>query len=193
MDIRVSGDDMPLAIMPLDTPAGAQAAAQASDTKPGRRKSCAAAQMQIIIRGMEKNHGPKTIVDNHEDAGLTVEGVKSVLKRMKKRSKDPERKSGSGRKRTTRTEENIATVKGILDDNPRCSLNSLVAEARIKRTAVQRIVKQDLGLKSYAQVKMQRVLEPAREKRLALCTRQLEQMNDNFALDLRLVFFAVEK
>ena len=98
MDIRVTGEDIPLAMMPLDTPVGAQAAAQASDTKPGRGKSYTATQMQIIIRGMEKNRGPKTILDNHEDAGLTVEGVKSVLKRMKKRGKDPERKSGSGGK-----------------------------------------------------------------------------------------------
>ena len=168
--------------------------AQSAQKKNGRSKSYSPTQMAIILSGKEKGYGPKTIIGNNKDAGLTFEGAKMVLRRLRKSgSDDVSRKSGSGRKRSARTDENVEKVRRIIDGDSGTSLKQLSKETGLSRTAVQTIVKQDLKLKSYSKVKMQRAQEKPREKRLNLCTQWKARMEDGYELDPRRIFFADEK
>lgn len=187
--------DIPAPIAEADEPYGS-----ADDARPARqghgrpkgKKGYTDTQMDIIVKGKEQGYGPKMIVENNLNAGLTEVGVKSVLRRYEVRG-DTSRKIGTGQRRTARTAENVAQEKDILDCDDSTSLSKIARKSGLKRTAVQDTVKKDLKLKNYAKVKMRRVLEGPRQRRLELCKTWKEKMDDGYALGPRTVFFTDEK
>lgn len=58
------------------------------------------------------------------------------------------RKGGSGRRRTSRSAENVETIRQLIEDNPRLSTNALSVMTEIEETAVRRILHKDLNKKS---------------------------------------------
>ena len=79
-------------------------------------------QMSVIMEGYVKEQGYRTIVKGNPDVGLTVQGVKDVIKRLKASGATPEeaggegetsvlrRKRGSGRPRSASSPEAVAKV-----------------------------------------------------------------------------------
>ena len=103
-------------------------------------------------------YGPKTTIENDEEAGLTFKGVKMAPLRLRKPgSDDVSRKSGPGRKRSARTDDNGGRMRRIIDGDFSTSLQQLSKVTGLSRTAAQTIAKQDLELKSYSKVGMQGV------------------------------------
>ena len=82
------------------------------------------------------------------------------------------RKAGSGRKRTMRTEENIAKVKELIEKGQTSEFASLQTIARstgLKRCTVHKIARADLGLRSYRQRKCHRLSAKMKQGRLDAC------------------------
>ena len=82
-----------------------------------------------------------------------------------------ERKRGSGRPRSARTEDNIATVSAMIssqEDAPHThrSPREIERETGISRSSVQRIAKEELDLKIYKRIKAQKLNEACKLKRL---------------------------
>ena len=57
--------------------------------------------------------------------------------------------SGSGRPRSSRSDENISAVKTVIDANPKKSVRRISAELHLSKTSVHRILSQDLELFAY--------------------------------------------
>ena len=69
------------------------------------------------------------------------------------------RKRGSGRPKTVRTQENIDTVAGLVqsqEDKPHShkTPNEIVATTGLKRSSIPRIIDNDLNLKIYKRLRM---------------------------------------
>ena len=57
--------------------------------------------------------------------------------------------SGSGRPRSSRSDENISAVKTVIDANPKKSVRRISAELQLSKTSVHGILSQDLELFAY--------------------------------------------
>ncbi|QQP54710.1 Transposase [Caligus rogercresseyi] len=63
-----------------------------------------------------------------------------------------EKKTRPGRPRETRTEENVARVKRLVEDNPRMTTRQVTAEVSLRSTTVFRLLTEDLGLRNLLSV-----------------------------------------
>ncbi|QQP56432.1 Uncharacterized protein FKW44_001102 [Caligus rogercresseyi] len=63
-----------------------------------------------------------------------------------------EKKTRPGRPRETRTEENVARVKRLVEDNPRMTTRQVAAEVSLPSTTVFRLLTEDLGLRNLLSV-----------------------------------------
>lgn len=77
-----------------------------------------------------------------------------------------QRKPGSGRPRSVRTKSMINKVKRRIQSNPVRSMRKMAKELRVGRSSMQRIVKNDLRMKSRARVKVPLLTKAQRESRL---------------------------
>ena len=77
-------------------------------------------------------------------------------------------KDHSGRKRTARSEENIAMIEERIKESSQ-SLRKLAAETGLKRKSVRRILKHDLKLKSYKLHMSQQLSINDQTRRLEFC------------------------
>ena len=71
---------------------------------------------KVIIRYLRQKfgHGPKKIIDDHPEYNWNIHGLKTLLANIDKTG-EIERKEGSGRPRTVRTEENIEAVEDDIE------------------------------------------------------------------------------
>lgn len=127
---------------------------------------------RIIIKYLriKHGHGPQKIVDDHPEFEWNVNGVKKLLAKIDKTG-DVKRKEGSGRPRTSRTEENVALVEEMIlsqEDNPGTHQTpaEIAAELGIHRRQVQQIIDEDLDLKPIRKNKVQSLDEADMEKRV---------------------------
>ena len=105
------------------------------------------------------------------------------------------RKSGSGRPRSAWTNENIDYVeKEILRQETNPAWHSTLAEVSkrlgISESSVRRIVKNDLKLKLFKQMKGQVLSPPEKQKRIVRARKLLKQLTVN---KLNISFFSDEK
>ncbi|QQP40623.1 Uncharacterized protein FKW44_014734 [Caligus rogercresseyi] len=63
-----------------------------------------------------------------------------------------EKKTRPGSPRETRTEENVARVKRLVEDNPRMTTRQVAAEVYLPSTTVLRLLTEDLGLRNLLSV-----------------------------------------
>lgn len=69
----------------------------------------------------------------------------------------------SGRPKTATTKEIVNKVRDRIKQNPRLSATQLAKDMNVSQESMQRILKNNLGLKSHKQQKFQ-VLKPKQEK-----------------------------
>ena len=103
-----------------------------------------------------------------------------------------ERKEGSGRKITVRTETCVANAKAYMDENKDATLGDLVKDMGLKRTTARRVLKENLALKPLRKLTIQRVKSENKEKRLEMRQKWDEDIASGM-LDLTKIYWAEEK
>ena len=121
---------------------------------------------KIIIKyiRVKYKHGAKQIVKDHPEFQWNVNGVKKLIKKIDETG-SVERRPGSGRPKSARTEENIAAVNELIlsqEDEPGTHRTpaEISLELDIAETSVRRIISDDLELRPLKKIKAQ-CLSPA--------------------------------
>ncbi|QQP55740.1 Transposase [Caligus rogercresseyi] len=77
------------------------------------------------------------------------------------------------RPRETRTEENVARVKCLVEDNPRMNTQQVAAEVSLPSTTVFRLLTEDLGLQTLLSVLVPHQLSEANKTQRVKCSQDL--------------------
>jgi len=98
---------------------------------------------------------------------LEAEHLRAVCRRVDHRGSAVERKAGSGRPKSARSDKNIAAVSELIcsqEDQPGTSksIRTIVAEIGVSVTSVKRIAKNDLKLSSFKRLPIQVISEDTR-------------------------------
>ena len=151
---------------------------------------------KIIIKHyrLEKNYGRKRLLREFPDKGWTVGGLDTLLKKIDKTG-GIERKKGSGRPKSARTDENIETVEELIlsqEEEPGShkTPRQIERETGISHTSIRRIIKYDLKLTPYKRVKGQKLSsldEEKRKKRVSMLLKKITKRT------LKKTFFTDEK
>ena len=120
----------------------------------------------------EQGKGYKAILSSYPEKGWKLCTVKAICQRFHKTGSAVNRKPGSGRPKTARTEENIAAVHDMIcsqEDKPGTSRSSrdIAKELNIDARSVRRIAKKDLHLSAFKRVPVQVISNDTRLKRLS--------------------------
>ena len=97
----------------------------------------------------------------------------------------------SGRKRTGRSDANIATVDNFVSSNTVCTVRKLSASSGISHASLHRILKLDLKFKAYKPQIAQKISETDKEKRLEFCNKIL-MMHETDEINIKNVIFSDE-
>lgn len=100
------------------------------------------------------------------------------------------RKEGSGRPKV-RNEENIGTVRQVIEEHPNTSIRHLQQRVNLSYTTCQRILKQDLHLHPYRLQLFHELLPNDRPRRQQFCQWFVENFHNNDEL-LEKTFFSDE-
>src|SRR6218665_2629083 len=110
---------------------------------------------KIVIKYLRKNkhYGVKQLIKDFPDRGWTLGDLKKLLRKIDLTGSS-ERRTGSGRPRTARKNENIEQVQELVlsqEDKPQSHLmiKEIAREVGISKISVHKIVKQDLALKCF--------------------------------------------
>ena len=112
----------------------------------------------------EQGLGYKAILSAYPDKGWKIDSVKTECRRIDKTGSAVNRKPGSGRPRTARTDANIAAVSELIcsqEDQPGTSRSTrqIAQELNITHASVLSIAKKDLHLSAFKRVPAQVVNE----------------------------------
>jgi len=107
---------------------------------------------------------------------------------------DVKRREGSGRPKSTRTENNINAVRELIssqEDKPgtHATPNEISKILNIPRTSIRRIIAEDLKLQPFKKIKGQRIDTRTKEKRIERCPNLLRVTKQV----LQTAFFSDEK
>ena len=91
---------------------------------------------------------------------------------------DVKRREGSGRPKSSRTENSINAVKELIsnqEDKPgtHATLNEISKTMDIPRTSIRRIIAEDLKLQPFKKIKGQRIDTRTKENRIERCSNLL--------------------
>ena len=110
---------------------------------------------KIVIKHYrsEKRYGRRKLLKEFPNRGWALGGLVKLLEKLDETG-SVQRKAGSGRPRTVRTEENIEKVSTAIlsqDDKPGTheTPNQIAKYTGISRASVMRIVKEDLQLQPF--------------------------------------------
>ena len=127
---------------------------------------------RVIIKYIRQKfgHGARKIVKDHPEFGWKLWGVQTLLEKIDKTG-SIERKEGSGRPKTARTDENIEAVNELVlsqegEPGTHKTPAEISLELGIPESSVRRIVDNDLELRPLKKKKVQRLTEADIEKRL---------------------------
>lgn len=143
----------------------------------------------------ELGFGYRTIVAKYPEKRWNIYSVKDICKRVDERGSAINRKQGSGRRKTVRTEENIEHVSDLIcsqENRPGTSksLRQIAKDLKISHQSVHRIAKKDLKLTSFRRVPAQVLSDATKTKRLERARRLLTRFNLKAT---KRVFFTDEK
>ena len=138
--------------------------------KNGRPKSSSYTDFQlgVIKMGVEEGMGYRKIAKKYASTGITAEGAKRIVKKLKNGG-GLIRKKGSGRPKTSRTSRNIKKVAQIVENDPRTSERKLDKLAGAKREGVRNILSRDLKMKAAKSIRAHKIPREHYEKRPKDC------------------------
>lgn len=143
----------------------------------------------------ELGFGYRTIVAKFPEKGWKLYSVKAICKRVDDRGSATARKSGSGGKKTARTDENIEFVSQLIcsqENDPGTSMSTrqIAKELQISEKSVRRIAKEDLKMSAFRRVPAQIISDATKAKRLQRCRQLLRRLTVGAT---KKVFFTDEK
>lgn len=161
---------------------------------------------KIIIKALwqEKHYGARKILREFPNRNWKLASVSRLLRKMRENNGNFERKEGSGRPRSVRTERNIEIVRRNIKSPvnlPGSSKSPRIIEKEydIKRSSVRRIVKEDLNLKSYKRMYVHKISEESKRSRLDRCIslqrrfRRNENVNNIWFTDEKMFYLRPPK
>lgn len=155
------------------------------------------AEDRILIKHLriEKQWGARKMSNEFPNKAWSIASVSRVINKIDN-DESTERKPGSGRPKSVRTQQNIVRVSELIcsqDDDPHShkSPREIERETGIPRSSVRRIVKQDLQLKTYKRVIGQKLNENVKLKRLQRSRELLERFPNERSV--RSIWFTDEK
>ncbi|CAG0878908.1 unnamed protein product [Cyprideis torosa] len=149
---------------------------------------------RILIKSLRqtKHWGTKRLMKEFPNHGWKKTTVDRFLKKVDATG-DHRPAAKTGRPKTARTEGNILTIgtRTISDEgNRHQSLREAVRDLPISKSSAHRIVKKDLGRKSYSRISVQQLSERDILKRLERCRRLRRKIHRN---NVGKTFFTDEK
>ena len=150
---------------------------------------------KIIIKYLRQKfgYGAKRIIKDHPEKNWGLRNVGYLLKKIDETG-DVKRREGSGRPKSTRTENNINAVRELIssqEDKPgtHATPNEISKILNIPRTSIRRIIAEDLKLQPFKKIKGQRIDTRTKEKRIERCPNLLRVTKQV----LQTAFFSDEK
>ena len=151
---------------------------------------------KIIIKYLRQKfgYGAKRIIKDHPEKNWGLRNVGYLLKKIDETG-DVKRREGSGRPKSSRTENNINAVKELIssqEDKPGTHVtpNEISKMMEIPRTSIRRIIAEDLKLQPFKNIKGQRIDTRTKEKRIERCPNLLRVFTKQV---LKTAFFSDEK
>ena len=152
---------------------------------------------KIIIKHLRQKfgYGVKRIIKDHSEKNWGLRNVGYLLKKIDETG-DVKRREGSGRPKSSRTENNINAVKELIssqEDKPgtHATPNEISKMMDIPRTSICRIIAEDLKLQPFKKIKGQRIDDTrTKEKRIERCPNLLRVFTKQV---LETAFFSNEK
>jgi hypothetical protein len=150
---------------------------------------------KILIKHyrLEKRYGWRRIKREFPDKDWSDGGLQALIRKIDNTG-DIDRVKGSGRPRTETTEENQAVVEDLVmsqESEPGTHLtqHEIAVEIGTSRSSVQRMI-HGLGLRAYKKIKVQKLSDMDKEKRLVRAKRMLRYFKWE---NVRKTFFTDEK
>src|SRR5215469_4492286 len=154
------------------------------------------AEDRILIKALhlEKGYGARKLVKEFPNRNWKVRNVSLLIKKIRETG-STDRKKGSGRPRTARTEGNIDAVAELIlsqDNKPQThkSTRQISRSTGINQSSVVRIVHKDLNLKCVKKCRAQELIAANRASRL-LRAQELLRRFPEARVDF--IFFSDEK
>ena len=151
---------------------------------------------KIIIKYLRQKfaYGAKRIIKDHPEKNWGLRNVGYLLKKIHETG-DVKRQKGSGRPKSSRTENNMNAVKELIssqEDKPgtHATPNEISKMMDIPRTSIRRIIADDLKLQPYKKIKGQRIDTRTTEKCIERCPNLLRVFTKQV---LETAFFSDEK
>ena len=151
---------------------------------------------KIIIKHLRQKfgYGAKRIIKDHPEKNWGLRNVGYLLKKIDETG-DVKRREGSGRSKSSRTENNINAVKELIssqEDKPgtHAMPNEISKMMDIPRTSIRRIIAEDLKLQPFKKIEGQRIDTRTKEKRIEECLNLLRVFTKQV---LETAFFSDEK
>ena len=143
---------------------------------------------------LHKGLGARRLIGEFPQKNWKLSTVQKFLVKLR-RAGSRHRKPGSGRPRSARTLDNVRAVEQLVlsdDDAPGTSLTDreTAKVVGISRSSVQRIVKEDLELKTFKRVAVTQLTDAVKEKRRTRAARLLRKFRQR---DVRKICFSDEK
>jgi inhibitor of nuclear factor kappa-B kinase subunit alpha len=129
---------------------------------------------EIIVRAFERGERQADIFRRFEPDGISQQYISYTIKRWRETGSVEDRPH-SGGPRTARTPQLIRKIRQRICKNRRRSARKLAAKLHTSRRTIQRLLKDDLGLKPYKRQKVHGLSIAQKEKRLLRCKRLLRR------------------
>ena len=150
---------------------------------------------KIIIKYLRQKfgYGAKRIIKDHTQKNWGLRNVGYLLKKIDETG-DVKRREGSGRPKSSRTENNIKKRANISSQENKpgthATPNEISKMMDIPRTSIRRIIAEDLKLQPFKKIKGQRTDTRTKEKRIERCQNLLRVFTKQV---LETAFFSDEK
>ena len=151
---------------------------------------------KIIIKYLRQKfgYGAKRIIKDHPEKNCGLRNVGYFLKKIDETG-DVKRREGSGRPKSSRTENNIKAVKELVSSQEdklrtQATSNEISKMMDIPRTSIRKIIAEDLKLQPFKKIKDQRIDTRTKEKRFERCQNLLRVFTKQV---LETAFFSDEK
>ena len=149
---------------------------------------------KIIIKYLPQKfgYGAKRIIKDHPEKNWVLRNVGYLLTKIDETG-DVKRREGSGRPKSSRTENNINAVKELIssqEDKPGTHATPTSKMMDIQRTSIRRIIAENLKLQPFKKIKRQQIDTRTKEKRIEQCPNLLRVFTKQV---LETAFFSGEK
>ena len=143
----------------------------------------------------EQRLGAKAIVAAYPEKNWALSTVKKICQRVDQTGSATERRAGSGRPKSARSDSNIAAVEELIcsqegETGQHSSTREIAAELNISDRSVRRIAKQDLHLTAFRRMPAQIINDATKQKRLERAAALLRRFK---VRDTKRIFFTDEK